>query len=229
MSGTNQIALRNAFKNVKAIYAQNGRTPIVTPSDLRLENPIQQNVNFYQFYALQSESNPLFANGTSNTELRLNTNDSFWSVLGGLYLGDPSAAADAEYQLYSYPNTTAFAAAAPAYEMFFNNSTFDISINNVQYIQKFLTSRFRNVPQTQAGNGFGVNDGTTPLVTSTVQDQFDGNESGMTALGSLVEISGQRKIDIKMNVPTGLSVAPNTADRLVFVIRGFLALNAATR
>lgn len=225
---TNQIALRQAFKHVKAIYAADGRKPIVTPSDLRLENPIQQSVNYYQFYALQSEQNPLFANGQSNTEIRLNTNDSFWSVLGGLYLGDPSSATDAEYQLYSYPNTTAFSAAAPAYEMFFNNSTFDISINNVQYIQKFLTSRFRNVPQTQAGNGFGAA-AATPTVASTTQDQFDGNESGMTALGSIVEISGQRKIDIKLNVPTGLSVAPNTADRLVFVVRGFLALNAATR
>lgn len=228
MSGTNQIALRNAFKNVKSIYAEKGRNPIVTPSDLRLENPIEQNTNIYQFYALESESNPKFTNGQSNTELRLNTNDAFWSVLGGLYLGDPSSAQSAEFKLFSYPNVDAFAAAAPAYEMFFNNSYMDISINNVQYIQKFLTSRFRNVPPIQQGNGFGAAS-ATPTIVSDMQDQFDGNESGLTALGSLVEISGQRKVDIKLNVPTGLSVAPNANDRLIFIMRGFLALNAATR
>lgn len=225
----NQIALRNAFKSVKGAYASAGRNPIVTPSDLRLENPISQNVNYYQFYALQSEQNPGFAGGASNTEIRLNTNDSFFAVLAGLYIAKPSSATSAEYFLNSYPNPTTFTATtAAAYQMFFNNSTLNIAINNVQYIQNFLTSRFREVGVAQAGLG-AASYLTSAQVASTSVDSFNGDESGITALGSIIEISGQKKADIKMNVPTGLSVAPGTYDRLALVLRGFLALNAATR
>ena len=225
----NQIALRNAFKSVKGAYASAGRNPIVTPSDLRLENPISQNVNYYQFYALQSEQNPGFAGGASNTEIRLNTNDSFFAVLAGLYIAKPSSATSAEYILNSYPNPTTFTATtSAAYQMFFNNSTLNIAINNVQYIQNFLTSRFREVGVAQAGLG-AASYLTSAQVASTSVDSFNGDESGITALGSIIEISGQKKADIKMNVPTGLSVAPGTYDRLALVLRGFLALNAATR
>ena len=225
----NQIALRNAFKSVKGAYASAGRNPIVTPSDLRLENPISQNVNYYQFYALQSEQNPGFAGGASNTEIRLNTNDSFFAVLAGLYIAKPSSATSAEFILNSYPNPTTFTATtAAAYQMFFNNSTLNIAINNVQYIQNFLTSRFREVGVAQAGLG-AASYLTSAQVASTSVDSFNGDESGITALGSIIEISGQKKADIKMNVPTGLSVAPGTYDRLALVLRGFLALNAATR
>jgi hypothetical protein len=225
----NQIALRNAFKSVKGAYASAGRNPIVTPSDLRLENPISQNVNYYQFYALQSEQNPGFAGGASNTEIRLNTNDSFFAVLAGLYIAKPSSATSAEYFLNSYPNPMTFTATtAAAYQMFFNNSTLNIAINNVQYIQNFLTSRFREVGVAQAGLG-AASYLTSAQVASTSVDSFNGDESGITALGSIIEISGQKKADIKMNVPTGLSVAPGTYDRLALVLRGFLALNAATR
>jgi hypothetical protein len=225
----NQIALRNAFKSVKGAYASAGRNPIVTPSDLRLENPISQNVNYYQFYALQSEQNPGFAGGASNTEIRLNTNDSFFAVLAGLYIAKPTSATSAEYFLNSYPNPTTFTATtAAAYQMFFNNSTLNIAINNVQYIQNFLTSRFREVGVAQAGLG-ASSWLTSSAVASTSVDSFNGDESGITALGSIIEISGQKKADIKMNVPTGLSVAPGTYDRLALVLRGFLALNAATR
>jgi len=225
----NQIALRNAFKSVKGAYASAGRNPIVTPSDLRLENPINQNVNYYQFYALQSEQNPGFTGGASNTEIRLNTNDSFFAVLAGLYIAKPSSATSAEYILNSYPNPTTFTATtAAAYQMFFNNSTLNIAINNVQYIQNFLTSRFREVGVAQAGLG-AASYLTSAQVASTSVDSFNGDESGITALGSIIEISGQKKADIKMNVPTGLSVAPGTYDRLALVLRGFLALNAATR
>jgi hypothetical protein len=225
----NQIALRNAFKSVKGAYASAGRNPIVTPSDLRLENPIQQNVNYYQFYALQSEQNPGFTGGASNTEIRLNTNDSFFAVLAGLYIAKPSSATSAEYILNSYPNPTTFTATtAAAYQMFFNNSTLNIAINNVQYIQNFLTSRFREVGVAQAGLG-AASYLTSAQVASTSVDSFNGDESGITALGSIIEISGQKKADIRMNIPSGLSVAPGTYDRLAIVLRGFLALNAATR
>jgi len=225
----NQIALRNAFKSVKAAYASAGRNPIVTPSDLRLENPISQNVNYYQFYALQSEQNPGFTGGSSNTEIRLNTNDSFFAVLAGLYIAKPSSATSAEYILNSYPNPSTFTATtAAAYQMFFNNSTLNIAINNVQYIQNFLTSRFRDVGVAQAGLG-ATSWLTSASVASTSVDSFNGDDSGITALGTIIELSGQKKADIKMNVPTGLSVAPGTYDRLALVLRGFLALNAATR
>lgn len=225
----NQIALRNAFKSVKAAYATAGRNPIVTPSDLRLENPISQNVNYYQFYALQSEQNPGFTGGSSNTEIRLNTNDSFFAVLAGLYIAKPSSATSAEFILNSYPNPSTFTATtAAAYQMFFNNSTLNIAINNVQYIQNFLTARFRDVGVAQAGLG-AASYLTSAQVASTSVDSFNGDDSGITALGTIIELSGQKKADIKMNVPTGLSVAPGTYDRLALVLRGFLALNAATR
>lgn len=227
---TNQIALRNAFKSVKAAYAEAGRNPIITPSDLRLENPIQQNVNYYQFFALSSEQNPGFTGGSSNTEIRLNTNDSFFAVLAGLYCAKPSSATSAEYVLNSYPNPNTFTATtAAAYQMFFNNSTLNISINNVQYIQNYMTSRFRNVGVSQAGLGATSSTSVPASIPSTLVDSFDGNESGVSALGTIIELSGQKKSSLLMNVPTGLSVAPGTYDRLALVLRGFLALNAATR
>lgn len=226
----NQIALRNAFKAVKAAYAEKGRSPIVTPSDLRLENVIQQNTTVYQFNALTSEQNPGFSGGSSNTEIRLNTNDSFWAVLAGLYIAAPSSATSAEYALNSYPNPNTFSAlTAAAYQMFFNNSNLNIAINNVQYIQNYSTARFRNVPIAQAGLGATSSTAAPANVPSTSVDSFDGNESGITALGTLIEISGQRKATIQLLTPAGLSVAPVANNRLVLMLRGFLALNAATR
>jgi len=226
----NQIALRNAFKAVKAAYAEKGRNPIVTPSDLRLENVIAQNTTVYDFKSLSSEQNAGFAGGASNTEIRLNTNDSFWAVLAGLYIAAPSSATSAQYTLNSYPNPNTFSATtAAAYQMFFNNSVLNIAINNVQYIQNYSTARFRNVPTSQAGLGATSSTAAPANVPSTLVDGFDGNESGITALGTLIEISGQRKATIQMVTPAGLSVAPVEFNRLVLMLRGFLALNAATR
>lgn len=227
---TNQIALRQAFKAIKQTYAAVGREPIITPSDLRMEAVIVQNANFYQFFPLQQDANLGFAAGMSNTEIKLNQNDAFWAVLAGLYICNPSSATSAEYKLAAYPSPSTFTAArAAAYDIFFNNSTLDISINNVQYIQNFLSSRFRNTPFAQAGLGATSSTAAPANVPSTTIDSFDGNESGITSLGTLIEISGQRKAQIKLNVPTGLATAPAGTERLVLVLRGFIALNAATR
>jgi len=227
---TNQIALRNAFKSVKAAYAENDRFPIITPSDLRLECVLAQNKTTYQFALLQSDTNVAFASGVSNTELRLNQNDSFWAVLAGLYIAKPASATDAEYNLNSYPSKQLFSTVqAAAYQTIFNNSTLSIGINNVAYIQNFLTSRFRNAGIAQLGAGATSSTAVPANVPSTMIDSFDGNESGITALGTLIEFSGQKKADIRLNLPAALSTAPAEFDRVILVLRGFLALNSATR
>lgn len=227
---TNQYQLRQAFKAIKYEYAKVGRDPIITPSDIRLEVIIKQNVNYYQFYALQSEQNPNTPNGQTNTEIRINPNDSFWAVLGGMYLAKPASASDAEYVLYSYPNPTKFTAAIAApFNTFYNNCNMWIAVNNVQYIQNFMSSRFRFTPPTQEGLGATSSTAAPANVPSTSLDMFDGNESGITGLGTLIEMPGQKKIDIKLNVPAGLSVAPAGTERIVLIFRGFLALNAAQR
>jgi hypothetical protein len=231
MSGTNQIQLRQAFKAVKSAYLNaGGREPIVTPSDLRLEVLVSQNKNAYQFKILSNETNPDFAAGFSNTEIRLNINDSFWAVLAGLYIALPASATDAEYKLYSYPNPTKFTAAiADALNMFFNNCTLDIDVNNVKYIQNFSTMRFRNSGVSQEGLGATSSTAAPAAIPSTLLDQFSGNDSGLSALGTLIEMPGQKKTLITLNAPTGLSVAPGATTRLIFVLRGFLALNASQR
>lgn len=230
MGGTNQLQLRQAFKAVREAYAREGRNPIITPSDLRIEVLIAQGKNAYQFKILENETNPDFAAGFSNTELRLNINDSFWAVLAGLYVAKPSSAISAEFDLYSYPNPTEFTAAiAAAYKMFFNNCSFDIDVNNVKYIQKFSTLRFRNTGVSQRGLGATSSTAVPANIPSTLIDQFDGNDSGLTALGTLIEMPGQKKTNIVLNCPTGLSVAPAGTERLILVLRGFLALNASQR
>lgn len=226
----NQIALRQAFKAIKDRYAAEGRSNIVTPSDLRLEVKISQNKTTYQFFALQQDTNPDFAGGSSNTEIRLNQNDSFHAVLAGLYCASPSSDTSPEFALASYPNPNMFSAAkAAAYQMFFNNSFVNININNVQYIQKMSTARFRNVGVSQLGLGATSSTAAPANVPSTLVDQFNGNDDGLTSLGSIIEISGQKKSDIQLVAPAGLSTAPGSYDRLIFMFRGYLALNAATR
>lgn len=230
MSGTNQLQLRQAFKAVREAYRTEGRNPIITPSDLRMEVLVTQNKNSYAFKILSNEQNPDFTNGFSNTEIRLNINDSFWAVLAGLYIALPADATDAEYKLYSYPNPTKFTATiAAALNMFFNNCTLDIDVNNVKYIQNFSTLRFRSTGVSQEGLGATSSTAAPANVPSTLIDQFDGNDNGLTALGTLIEMPGQKKTNIVLNAPKGLSTAPGATTRLILVMRGFLALNASQR
>lgn len=225
----NQMALRDAFMEINNHLGSLGRDPIVSPSDVRLEQLIVQNTTSYAFYVLNTDQNPAFSAGKTNTEIRLNTFDTFYAVLMGMYLAAPTSATDTTFVLETYNNATAFGAGAAAFQTFYN-SLLNMSINNVQYLQNISTMRFRYVPDVQNGLGFGAATLAGGGVISTVASGFNGCESSLSALGGIVEINGQQKFELTLVLPAALSAAPATAfQRIVIIMRGFLALNAAKR
>jgi hypothetical protein len=107
----------------------------------------------------------------------------------------------------------------------FNHSLINATINNVQYLQNFSTARFRSVGVTQNGLGFGAAS-ATPSVASTVVDSFDAN-TGFYPVVPTLQLSGTSKIEINLNLPTGLTAAGSGTYVIVLSLRGFLSLGAS--
>jgi len=204
--------------------------PIITPADLRLELPISASTLIYKFPVLTTDTSPATTNGSFITENRLSQSDSFWAILCGLYLCVPSGATSAEFKLYSYPSPTLLTAAKAAiYDVFYNNSVMNITINAVEYITNFATIRFRRTPITQEGLGATSSTAAPANIPSSTIDAFDGNNDGLTPLGTYLELSGLKTNLIQIVLPAALSAAAVSNSRLVWYGRGFRAINAAER
>jgi hypothetical protein len=217
----NSIGLRQAYTVIKNAYKAKQRNPVTTSSDLRCIVPVVTGKTSYIFPIIVGDDVNNFPEG-----ILLNRADAFTAIEMGLFIGKKSANNDTTYDLFSYPNQIEFGANdSDTFKTLFNHSSFNATINNVQYLQNFSTARFRTAGTTQNGLAFGAAS-ATPTLASTVTDEFN-NTYGFTAIVPTLQLSGTSKIEISLNLPQGLTAASSGSYVIILALRGFLSLGAS--
>jgi hypothetical protein len=216
------IGLRQAYTVIKNAYKAKQRNPVTTASDLRSIVKVVGGKTQYTFPIIVGDDNANYPEA-----ILLNRADAFTAIEMGLFIAKKTSPTDVAYDIFSYPNSVEFAAEADAFRTLFNNSTINATINNVQYLQNFSTQRFRTTGSTQNGLGFGAAS-ATPAVASTVVDEFNSGY-GFTSVVPTLQLSGTSKIDLTVNLPTGLTAATGGTNEYVIILalRGFLSLGAS--
>ena len=209
------------YNAVKSLYTAQGRNPILVPSTVRLEVAANITQNQFNFSLFDYEALNF------NTELRLNQQDNFTAVYWGLFAAKPANSTSINFDLYSYGNQNIFSGdSGRSINGALQQGYMSIIVNNVKYIDKYSTRKFiyRGFNQTQSG--YGVNDGTTPIVTSTVQDTVNGSD-GLAPIGSLFTLKGNANVQITLNLPVKL-VGTEPTQRWVLLMYGYKALDGAS-
>ena len=212
------LAQRQAFTTIRKAYAKKGRTPVTTPSTLRLIQNVVANRTTYTFPVLEGDSNVTLAE-----QRLLNRADAFTATSVGVFIGgltDAGAATSAgSYQLFGFQSEALTTAGVTNANALFTNGYLNISVNNVAYLQNFDLYRCYNAPIVQTGNIFATGGDVTG------QNSVDGSSSGFTSLVPTLQLSGTAKIDITISLPTSLLVTNACQINLIF--RGFLSLGAS--
>lgn len=212
------LSQRQAFATIRRAYAKKGRTPVTTPSTLRLIQTVVANRTTYTFPVLEGDSSVTLAE-----QRLLNRADAFTATSVGVFIGgltDAGAATSAgSYQLFGYQSEALTTAGVTNANALFTNSYLNISVNNVAYLQNFDLYRCYGAPIVQTGNIFATGGDTTG------QNSVDGSVNGFTSLVPTLQLSGTAKIDITIQLPTSLAVTNACQINLIF--RGFLSLGAS--
>lgn len=194
-------------------FASSGYTPDMvkrkfrpTLSRLRLEQPCTTTTTQINFPVLINQGTP------TNTEVRLNLQDSFFPTHIGYRLGNPSSSTDAAYKMYSYLNPFFF---NPAMQAFYNG-TLRLLVNNVQYINNWPMDWHYHSPQTQQTLAAGAG---SPV------DQYDGGIDGKIAEQPSVLMIGSQNIQLSINLPAA-PAAVTANSRHIVVIDGLLFQNS---
>lgn len=209
------------YNAVKSLYTAQGRNPILVPSTVRLEVAASTSSNQFNFSLFDYEALNF------NTELRLNQQDNFTAVYWGLFAAKPGSSTAINFDLYSYGNESVFSSANTGESVngALQQGYISVVVNNVKYIDRYSSRKFINRGFAQTAAGYGVNDGTTPVVTSTVQDQVDG-WSGLSPVGSLFTLRGNANVQISFNIPTTMT-AVESNQRWVLLMYGYKALDGS--
>lgn len=217
-----ELGLRQAYATIKNAYKAKQRNPVTTASDLRSLVPVVTGKTQYTF--------PIIVGDDANNypeAILLNRADAFTAVELGIFIGAKSSTSDTAYDWYSYPNATIFTAsgAATAFKTLYNNSFLNATINNVQYLQNFSVSRIRKAPVVQTGLTYGYT--TSGATAPNGVDSFNGQVDGLYPLVPTLQLSGTSKIDITLNLASGLTAASSGSYVICLAIRGFLSLGAS--
>lgn len=227
-----EIGLRQAYSTIKQAYANKGRNPVTTASDLKLIVPISTAKTVFDFPVIVGDDQNNYPDA-----ILLNRADAFTAVEMGVFIGKRLGAstsaqvAQTAFNWFSYPNSSEFAVTGTDFTNLlplYNAGSINIAINNVQYLQNYSTLRMRRGPVTQSGLGYGAAS-ATPSVASTVTDSFNGEQDGFFPLVPTLQLSGTSKISIQLNVPQSLPIATaGTAQYCIMIaFRGFLSLGAS--
>ena len=212
------LAQRQAFAVIKKAYAKKGRTPVTTPSTLRLIQNVVTNKTTYTFPVLEGDSSVTLAE-----QILLNRADAFTATSVGVFIGgltDAGAATSAgSYQLFGFQSEALTTAGVTNANALFTNGYLNISVNNVAYLQNFDLFRCYSAPIIQTGNLLATGGDTTG------QNSINGSVAGFTSLVPSLQLSGTAKIDVTIQLPTSLAVTNACQINLIF--RGFLSLGAS--
>lgn len=217
-----ELGLRQAYATIKNAYKAKQRNPVTTASDLRSLVPVVTGKTQYTF--------PIIVGDDANNypeAILLNRADAFTATELGIFIGAKSSTSDTGYDWYSYPNATIFTAsgAATAFKTLYNNSFLNATINNVQYLQNFSVSRIRKAPIVQTGLTYGYT--TSGATAPNGVDSFNGQVDGLYPLVPTLQLSGTSKIDITLNLSSGLTAASSGSYVICLAVRGFLSLGAS--
>lgn len=209
------LGSRLSFQNAKAAMLRAGKSTagaVLSQSYLRLEVALATGQTQYKFDVLVNEN----ASGSSNfpTVNKLNLQDSFYVSQLGFFVCAPSATGNTEFPLLTYPNTTVFSTAGAAAALYtIYNGYMSMTINQRVVVPFWNLNRHMVINQTQQ--------------TSTLRDQVNLGQDGFYPMEPNVVISGDKKNDLTVTIPTGLS-AIQANSRLVCVMNGILAQNVTS-
>lgn len=176
----------------------------LTQSFLRLEQPITNNKAQYTFQVLTNQGNP------TNTEQRLNLQDSFVIAHVGVFVALPSSATDATYRLQTFPDPLIFTTGAAALGVLYNGYL-NISVNNNVLVPSWDIYRHYCVNQTQS---------------SVAQlNQNAGGEDSFYAMEPNIILVGSKNNVLTINLPAAIATV-DANSRIVLFLRGILAQNS---
>jgi len=200
---------RMAYETLSTQYARAGINAILTESSLTLAQNVVANTTSYTWDLLTTEG------VVKSWESRLSQSDSFHATSFKFLIGAGAAVDDPETEFYTYPAEIMGATYQDYYVAY--NSTMDISVQNVRFIQSYDMNKFLDIPETQrlsagANNNFNqiggaINDVTQYLATS-------------------IQLSGAKKNQITMNLPGSVAV-PIANTFFVLKVYGIVAIGGA--
>lgn len=234
------VGSRLVFQNAVASIKRAGLNPagaVLSQSYLRLETALVQNQTQYNFDVLVNES----ANGTFNTQNKLNLQDAFVASSLGFYLSVPvgGTATNTEYKLLTYPTvggefggavTGNFTLAQAEDALAFYNGYFSLTINQRVIVPYWDLMRHLQIPRTQ-NNAVVSNPAATvsapvaPLHFTA--DQYDGAQDGQYPIEPNITFVGSKKHSFQVTLPAGIATIP-TGSRVVALMRGILAQNVTS-
>lgn len=219
------------YKVILDQYKKNGKGNVrLTQSSLYLTKPISSTQTSYNFDVLETQSATLQGN-----EIRLNLNDEFIVTQLGFYLqASVSDGLGTSYGnvLLTTPPTQDAGATATLNN--FYQGAFQIAVNNVIYLDKWDTTKHKFVPRTQYADYFLAGGQSARI------DSVDFSRNSMYPVEPLITLSGAKKNDLRLDLPTAISGATFTIatndgrsnvyviDRVGIFLRGLNAQNGAS-
>jgi hypothetical protein len=194
--------------------------PLLTESQLRLEQFITTTGTQYTFPVLQSAVTPV-TTVVQAAEVRLQTNDNFHIRSIGFYLAVTAAATDTAYRLFTFPDEIALVTVAATLNyMNIYNGNMNINVNQVDVLTNYRLSQHYLVPQTQR----------LSATVNTNYNQVDLQADAVVPLAPSVMLSGAYTNTITINLPGAVSSAlASNNSRMVLIFDGLRAQNAAIR
>jgi hypothetical protein len=217
------------YANIISKYRNIGKGAVrLTQSSLYLSKPIVATQTTYNFDILETQTATQQAD-----EIRLNLNDEFIVTTMGLYLEADffNPGATGIKRLFTYAPVE-LNGSNSAVENFYNG-TFQISVNNIVFLDKWDTRKHEYIPQTQFQNFVA---GTSPATTSMQQM----SKAGMFPVEPTITLSGAKKNQLTLQLPTAINSTTVTftddstgsvnyrINRVSVLLRGLNAQNGAT-
>lgn len=220
------------FDKIKKSYNEIGKGNIrLTQSALVLIQDIDSTKSNYTFPVLENDN----ATGIKPEEVRLNQNDSFIATSLGVYLLAKETNERLPVGAYIYTTHS------PVYQealAFRSQPLYDgylrVSINNINYVDKYDLRKHEKVQKTQFNNRGAVN-----LTGSTFADT-DLNNDGIFSIAPMITFEGSKKNQIDIVLPYAMqsgaefSVTDNIGTTRTFIVysiglvwRGLLAQNGS--
>ena len=220
------------YANIISKYRNIGKGAVrLTQSSLYLTKPIVATQTTYTFDILETQTATQQAD-----EIRLNLNDEFICSALGLYLEGElltgMGVGTGIKRLFTYAPVELNGASNSVVENFYNGQ-FQISVNNIVFLDKWDTRKHEFIPQTQFVN-FLAN------TSSATQSQQQMSKAGMFPVEPTLTLSGAKKNQLTLALPTAISPVTITftddasasvsyrISRVACLMRGLNAQNGAT-
>ena len=182
----------------------------LTQSTYRFEQPLVAGQTLYQFPVLANQQ--VF----SNTEQRLNQQDS--AVIASVFIGVglPASSTDTAWIPITYDDPANFGANAVPLRGFWNGSNLSIAVNNDILMPNWDVFKHYNAPETQQ---------TAALGAGSPENQLRGSFDGWYPMQPSIVLLGSKNNVLQITLPVGLT-SVSTYSRAVIMLRCITAQNS---